>query len=152
MIFSCTRHVLFWTARTFGYIFLDGVNVTRNFGRKLLYVGNIRNENSFLSFILLQRIWLDLWFVTDPCKTPIEFPATISVSARPMSFTTMATLRVLIVSMDLGSFTYSTFRSHRSKSFKLFEKKNQDPEKNTGPYGIWTHDLCDTGAALYQLS
>ena len=26
------------------------------------------------------------------------------------------------------------------------------PEKNSGPYGIWTHDLCDTGAALYQLS
>ena len=25
-------------------------------------------------------------------------------------------------------------------------------EKNSGPYGIWTHDLCDTGAALYQLS
>ena len=23
-------------------------------------------------------------------------------------------------------------------------------EKNSGPYGIWTHDLCDTGAALYQ--
>ena len=26
------------------------------------------------------------------------------------------------------------------------------PEKNSGPYGIWTHDLCDTGAVLYQLS
>ena len=24
------------------------------------------------------------------------------------------------------------------------------PEKNSGPYGIWSHDLCDTGAALYQ--
>ena len=23
--------------------------------------------------------------------------------------------------------------------------------KNSGPYGIWTHDLCDTGAALHQL-
>ena len=22
----------------------------------------------------------------------------------------------------------------------------------SGPYGIWNHDLCDTGAALYQLS
>ena len=21
------------------------------------------------------------------------------------------------------------------------------PEKNSGPYGIWTHDLCDTSAA-----
>ena len=26
------------------------------------------------------------------------------------------------------------------------------PEKNSGLYGIWTHDLCDTGAVLYQLS
>ena len=24
------------------------------------------------------------------------------------------------------------------------------PEKNSGPYGIWTHDLYDTGTALYQ--
>ena len=26
------------------------------------------------------------------------------------------------------------------------------PEKHSGPDGIWTHDLCNTGAALYQLS
>ena len=26
------------------------------------------------------------------------------------------------------------------------------PEKYSGPYGIWTHDLQDSGAALYQLS
>ena len=26
------------------------------------------------------------------------------------------------------------------------------PEKDLGPYGIWTRDHCDTGAALYQLS
>ena len=26
------------------------------------------------------------------------------------------------------------------------------PEKNSGLNGIWTHDLCDTGAELYQLS
>ena len=25
-------------------------------------------------------------------------------------------------------------------------------KKNSGPYGIRTHDLCDTGVALYQLS
>ena len=25
-------------------------------------------------------------------------------------------------------------------------------KKNSGLYGIWTHDLYDTGAALYQLS
>ena len=27
-----------------------------------------------------------------------------------------------------------------------------EPEKNSGSYGIWTQDLCDTGAAFYQLS
>ena len=26
------------------------------------------------------------------------------------------------------------------------------PEKNSGLCGIWTHDLCDTSAVLYQLS
>ena len=26
------------------------------------------------------------------------------------------------------------------------------PEKNSGLKGVRTHDLCDTGAALYQLS
>ena len=26
------------------------------------------------------------------------------------------------------------------------------PVRNSGLYGIWTHDLCDTGAVLYQLS
>ena len=26
------------------------------------------------------------------------------------------------------------------------------PKENPGPCGIWTHDLADTGVALYQLS
>ena len=26
------------------------------------------------------------------------------------------------------------------------------PEKISGKYGIWTHNLCDTGAEFYQLS
>ena len=26
------------------------------------------------------------------------------------------------------------------------------PEKKSGLNGIWTHDFCDTGAVLYQLS
>ena len=26
------------------------------------------------------------------------------------------------------------------------------PEKNSGPYGIWTHDLHNTGATLCHLS
>ena len=24
-----------------------------------------------------------------------------------------------------------------------------EPVKNSGPNGIWTHDLCDTGAAIW---
>ena len=32
------------------------------------------------------------------------------------------------------------------------ENKAWTKKKNLGLYGIWTHDLCDTGAALYQLS
>ena len=34
-----------------------------------------------------------------------------------------------------------------SSGNKAWKKK-----KKAGLYGIWTHDLCDTGAALYQLS
>ena len=30
------------------------------------------------------------------------------------------------------------------------EKKIQAWKKNSGLYGTWTHDLCDTGAALYH--
>ena len=30
--------------------------------------------------------------------------------------------------------------------------KIRPEKKNSGLYGILTHDLCDTGAALYQLS
>ena len=32
------------------------------------------------------------------------------------------------------------------------EKAKRKPEKNPGLYGIRILDLCDTGAALYQLS
>ena len=34
-------------------------------------------------------------------------------------------------------------------SFAVAKRK---PEKNSGMYGIRTLDLCETGAALYQLS
>ena len=32
------------------------------------------------------------------------------------------------------------------------EKKAWKKKKNSGLYGIWIHDLCDTGTVLYQLS
>ena len=50
MIFSCTRHVLFWTARTFGDIFLDVVNATRNFGRKFALCGEY-SERKFVAIV-----------------------------------------------------------------------------------------------------
>ena len=40
----------------------------------------------------------------------------------------------------------------RSNVHYLSSSENKAWKKNSGLYGIWTHDLCDTGAALYQLS
>ena len=113
-----SRHVLFWTARTFGDKFLDGVNATRNFERKFVLCGEFSGRKFVVLFILLKKIWLNLWLVTTLCNTPIKFPATIPVSARPILFATMATQ--VVVSMRLGSFMYSTFDSNHGKSFKLF--------------------------------
>ena len=84
------------------------------------YGANIPDENLLLLFILLKKIWLNLWFGTVLCKTPMEFPAMIWVCTWPKLFATMATLSVSIVLMRLRSFTYSTFDSHLGKSFKLF--------------------------------
>ena len=41
------------------------------------YVANIWDENLLLLFILLKKIWLNLWFGTALRKTPMEFPTTI---------------------------------------------------------------------------
>ena len=40
----------------------------------------------------------------------------------------------------------------RSDVHYLGSSENKPWKKISGLYGIWTHDLCDTGAALYQLS
>ena len=37
-------------------------------------------------------------------------------------------------------------------NFPIWAIGKKKPEKNQGFYGIRTHDLCDTGAILYQLS
>ena len=42
---------------------------------------------------------------------------------------------------------YATYAVAKRKPLK-----NSGREKNSGLYGIGTLDLCDTGAALYQLS
>ena len=41
---------------------------------------------------------------------------------------------------------------HRSYIYVTFAVAKRKPEKNSGLLGIGTLDLCDTGAALYQLS
>ena len=43
------------------------------------------------------------------------------------------------------------FESDRNEHY-LSSSENKAWKKNWGLYGIWTHDLCDTGAAFYQLS
>ena len=93
------------------------------------YAANIRGENSLLLFIaIVHTIW---------------------VSARPMLFATMATLSISIVSMCLGSFTYSTFGSYRGQSFKLFYKKNQDLPQ-AGPPPSWNTETRRVTSELFQ--
>ena len=40
----------------------------------------------------------------------------------------------------------------RSNVDYLSSTENKAWKKNSGLYTIWTHDLCNTSAALYQLS
>ena len=42
----------------------------------------------------------------------------------------------------------SNARSYQHTKLVVKEK----PEKNSGPYGIWTLDFCYTGAVLYQMN
>ena len=39
-----------------------------------------------------------------------------------------------------------------SNEHNLSNSEKKAWKKNSGLYGIWTNDLCDTGAVLYQLS
>ena len=43
-------------------------------------------------------------------------------------------------------------RDPRSNVHYLGSSENKAWKKKSGLYGIWTHDLCDSGAALYLLS
>ena len=45
------------------------------------------------------------------------------------------------------------FEGRSSQLYKqLMQLRKESLRKNSGLYGIQTLDLCDTGAALYQLS
>ena len=50
------------------------------------------------------------------------------------------------IKLEYESDLHSNEHNLRNSEKKAWKKKN------SGLYGIWTHDLCDTGAALYQLS
>ena len=51
---------------------------------------------------------------------------------------------------DSSDLHYLLLNFNQHVNIRNFEKLK--PEKNSDPNGIRTHDLCDTGAALYQLS
>ena len=40
----------------------------------------------------------------------------------------------------------------RNYEYYLTDSESKAEKKSSGPYGILTHHLCDTGATLYQLS
>ena len=40
----------------------------------------------------------------------------------------------------------------RSNEHYSSSSENKARKKNLGLYGIWIHDLCNTGAVLYQLN
>ena len=107
------------------------------------YAANIRGDNSLQFVILSKRFGWICGLVLLYVKLPWNFPLRFESSARPMLFATMATLSVSIVSMRLGSFTYSTFGSHRGQSFELFYKKNQDPLQARPPPS-WNTESVET--------
>ena len=49
-------------------------------------------------------------------------------------------------------YTMSTEAILSVMNISILSSSENDSWKNWGLYGIWTHDLYDTGAALYQLS
>ena len=91
----------------------------------LFYAANIRGNNLLQLFILSKRFGWICGSVLLYVKLPWNFPLRFESSAWPMLFATMATLSVSIVSMRLGSFTYSTFG-------KLFYKKTKKPLHKQG--------------------
>ena len=96
------------------------------------YAANIRGDNSLQLFILSKRFGWICGSVLLYVKLPWNFPLRFESFAWPMLFATMATLSVSIVSMRLGSFTYSTSGSHRGQSFQLFYKKTKKPLHKQG--------------------
>ena len=57
-------------------------------------------------------------------------------------------MKIIYVNCGLRNEYESVLRSNEH----YLSSSEVRPEKNSGLYGIWTHDFCDTGAVLYQLS
>ena len=113
------------------------------------YAANIRGDNSLQFFILSKRFGWICGLVLLYVKLPWNFPLRFESFARPMLFATMATLSVSIVSMRLGSFTYSTFGSHRGQSFELFYKKKS--RSFTSKVSTWLKYWKRWNATGYQV-
>ena len=109
---------------TYSLMALMGLEIS---SKNSFYAANIRGDNSLQLFIISKGFGWICGSVLLYVKLPWNFPLRFESFAWPMLFATMATLSVSIVSMRLGSFTYSTFGSHRGQSFQLFYKKTKKP-------------------------
>ena len=61
-------------------------------------------------------------------------------------------LNILCKLIIVGREKYEIRRSSQLRTLLKLVVVSRTWKKFSGPYGIWTHDLCDTGAALHQLS
>ena len=55
-------------------MFLNGINATRNFERKFVLCGEYFGRKFVGIVHSFKKVWLNLWFGTALCKTPMEFP------------------------------------------------------------------------------
>ena len=95
--------------------------------KNLFYAANNRGNNLLQLFILSKRFGRICGSVLLYVKLPGNFPLQFESSVWPMLFATMATLSVSIVSMRLGSFTYSTFLVIVAKVSNYSTKKQKSP-------------------------
>ena len=79
-----------------------------------------------------QKIWLNLWFGTALCKTPMEFPATIWVLRVTYVVCNHGNTQCINCVDAFGIIYVLYFFSHHGQSFKLFYKKTKKPLHKQG--------------------
>ena len=60
--------------------------------------------------------------------------------------------KVVVLAMEDQRFWYTITWSSMVQTLKIPTDAYTSRIEIQAPYGIWTHDLCNTGAALHQLS